>query len=84
MALQTIRIAQGEILHAAGETVNTIDVIVQGSIRISSAFTQITLKAGCMPQLAETPGKSIDSIMRRRKIVPSAPMITMMPATSAH
>ncbi len=57
MALQTIRIAQGEILHAAGETVNTIDVIVQGSIRISSAFTQITLKAGCMPQLAETPGE---------------------------
>ena len=51
-----IEIAKGELLHSCGDTVETIDVILKGSIRISDSSSGITLTDGGMAGIAEIPG----------------------------
>ncbi len=53
-----IKIEKGKILHKAGsDNVETIEVLVKGSIKISNQFTSITLGVGAFIGIAEEPGK---------------------------
>lgn len=56
MGLQTI--AKGQILHkAASDSVNTVEVLVKGKIKIYDQYTQVVLNVGGIIGLIETPGK---------------------------
>ncbi|MCR5557967.1 MAG: hypothetical protein K6F75_10455 [Butyrivibrio sp.] len=53
-----VKLEKGQILHKAGsDTVDSIEVIVKGSIQISNQFTSITLGVGGFVGIPETPGK---------------------------
>lgn len=51
-----IEILKGELLHATGDAVETIEVILKGSIRVSDSSFGITLNDGGMVGIAEKPG----------------------------
>ncbi len=53
-----IKLEKGQIIHRAGsDIVQTIEVVVKGSIKISSPFSSITVGVGCFLGIVETPGK---------------------------
>ena len=52
-----VKLEKGEILHKAGtDIVETVEVLVKGSIKISNQFTSITLSVGSFIGIVETPG----------------------------
>ena len=54
-----VKLEKGQILHKAGsDTVETIEVLVKGSVKISNQFTSITLGVGGFLGVPETPGKA--------------------------
>ena len=53
-----IKLEKGQILHKAGtDTVNTIEVLVKGSLKISNNYTSITLDVGGFVGIVEHPSK---------------------------
>ncbi|WP_029232650.1 Crp/Fnr family transcriptional regulator [Butyrivibrio sp. VCB2006] len=52
-----IKLEKGQILHKAGtDVVETIEVLVKGSLKVSNQFTSITLTVGSFVGIVETPG----------------------------
>lgn len=52
-----VKLEKGQILHKAGsDTVDSIEVIVKGSIVISNEYTSITMEVGSIIGVPETPG----------------------------
>lgn len=52
-----LKLEKGQILHkAATDTVNTVEVVVKGSLKISNQYTSITLGVGGFVGIVETPG----------------------------
>ncbi len=52
-----VKLEKGQILHRAGsDIVETIEVIVKGSLKISNQFTSITLSVGSFIGIVEAPG----------------------------
>ena len=52
-----VKLEKGQVLHKAGkDIVETVEVIVKGSIKISNAFSSITLGVGGFVGIVETPG----------------------------
>ncbi len=53
-----LKLEKGQCLHKAGiDEVHTIEVLVQGSLRISNVSTSITLDVGGLIGMVEKPGK---------------------------
>ena len=53
-----VKLEKGQVLHKAGkDIVETVEVIVKGSIKISNAFSSITLGVGGFVGIVETPGE---------------------------
>ena len=53
-----VKLEKGQILHKAGkDIVETVEVIVKGSLKISNQFSSITLGVGGFVGIVETPGK---------------------------
>ena len=53
-----VKLEKGQVLHKAGkDIVETVEVIVKGTIKISNAFSSITLGVGGFVGIVETPGK---------------------------
>ena len=56
-----IKLEKGQILHKAGsDIVETLEVLVKGSLKISSSYSSITLNVGSLVGIVETPGKPYD------------------------
>lgn len=54
-----IKLEKGQVLHKAGtDTVETIEVVVKGSLKISNQFTSIVLTVGGFVGIVETPGST--------------------------
>ena len=54
-----IKLDKGQVLHKAGtDTVETIEVVVKGSLKISNQFTSIVLTVGGVVGIVETPGST--------------------------
>ena len=52
-----IKLEKGQVLHKAGaDTVETLEVLVKGSIKISNQYTSIILGVGSFIGIVETPG----------------------------
>ena len=52
-----VKLEKGQILHKAGSgSVDTIEVLVKGSIQVSNQFTSIVIGVGTFVGIAETPG----------------------------
>ncbi|SCX81824.1 cyclic nucleotide-binding domain-containing protein [Butyrivibrio sp. INlla14] len=52
-----VKLEKGQILHRAGsDIVETIEVLVKGSLKISNQFTSITLSVGSFIGIVEAPG----------------------------
>lgn len=54
--MQIIELKKGQTLHAAGSTVETIDIISKGEINIFNEGISVVLKGGTICGLPETPG----------------------------
>ncbi len=53
-----VKLEKGQILHKSDvDTVETIEVLVKGSLKISNQFTSITLAVGGFVGIVEKPGK---------------------------
>ncbi|MBQ3797567.1 MAG: Crp/Fnr family transcriptional regulator [Butyrivibrio sp.] len=53
-----IKLEKGKILHKAGsDIVETVEILVKGSIKISNQYTSITLGVGGFIGITEVPGK---------------------------
>ncbi len=52
-----IKLEKGQVLHKAGtDTVETLEVLVKGSIKISNQYTSIVVGVGSFIGIVETPG----------------------------
>lgn len=52
-----VKLEKGQILHKAGkDIVETVEVVVKGSVKISNAFSSITLGVGGFVGIVEKPG----------------------------
>ena len=53
-----LKLEKGQILHKAGkDTVSTLEVVVKGSLKISNAFSSITVGVGNFIGIVEHPGQ---------------------------
>ena len=53
-----LKLEKGQILHKAGtDEVNSIEVIIKGSLKVSNTNTDITLTVGGFAGAVEKPGK---------------------------
>lgn len=53
-----VKLEKGQILYKAGEDiVSTIEILVKGSLKISKAYSSITVGVGAFIGIVETPGK---------------------------
>lgn len=56
--MDIIELKKGDTLHEAGSTVETIEIISKGTIRISNAYSHLDLESGSVIGLSETPGEN--------------------------
>ena len=53
-----IELAKGKILHSAGkDTVETLEIVTKGSIKISNQYSHIVVKLGTILGTVEIPGE---------------------------
>ncbi len=55
--MERIEISSGELLHASGDNVNSLEFLEKGSIRVSGASCGITINAGSLAGIIEMPGR---------------------------
>lgn len=55
--MDIIKLKKGDILHEAGDIVETIEIVSKGKIRISNAYSHLELGSGSVIGLSETPGE---------------------------
>src|SRR5574344_1512325 len=55
--MERIEISNGELLHASGDNVNSLEFLEKGSIRVSGASCGITINAGSLAGIIEMPGR---------------------------
>ncbi|MBR4668071.1 MAG: hypothetical protein IKO76_04865 [Butyrivibrio sp.] len=52
-----VKLEKGQILHKAGnDTVNTIEVLVKGKVKVSNQYTSLIIDVGAFIGIAENPG----------------------------
>ena len=80
-----IKLEKGQILHKAGsDIVETLEVLVKGSLKISSPYTSIVLNVGALVGIVETPGKPYDYTVEALEVIKASPKIApVLAATSA-